>query len=209
MSLITAQEFETLTNASFTAYPTDYVQAVLDTVSDHLENWCSRFFALTDIVDEMSKSHVTRRGWLKVKTRYAPVVSVSALKYQFAGSTDDIDISNADIDLELGTIRLLWYRPLLGGPDEWITLISYRAGYAAVPDPIRVAVALLAREAIEADAQAAQEGLAYPLQSYKVGSYSETYAIGRVDGASDLGLGTELSLRARALALPYRRAGIV
>lgn len=209
MSLITAQEFETLTNASFTAYPTDYVQAVLDTVSDHLENWCSRIFALTDTVDEMSRSHVTRSGWLKVKTRYTPVISVSALKYQFAGSTQEIDISNADINLELGTIRVLWYRPLLGGPDEWITLVSYQAGYAAIPDPIRLAVALLAREAIEADAQAAQEGLAYPLESYRVGSYSETYAIRRADGASDLGLGTELSLRAKALAQSHRRAGIV
>jgi len=209
MSLITAQEFETLTNASFTAYPTDYVQAVLDTASDHLENWCSRMFALTDIVDEMSRSHVTRGGWLKVNARYKPIVSVSGLKFQFAGSTDDIDLSNADIDLELGTIMVLWYRPLLGGPDEWITLLSYRVGSAAVPDPIRLAVALLAREAVQADDQAAQEGLAYPLESYKVGSYSETYAIRRADGAGDLGLGTELSLRARALALPYRRAGIL
>ncbi len=209
MSLITIQEFETLTNASFTAYPTEYVQAVLDTVSDHLENWCCRKFALTDIVDEMGTSYVTRRGWLKVHTRYTPVVSVSGLKYQFAGSTQEIDISNADVDLELGSIRVPWYRPLLGGPDKWITLVSYKAGYATIPDSIRMAVALLAREAIEADAQAAQEGLAYPLESFRVGSYSETYAIRRVDGVSDLGLGTELSLRARALATPYRRAGVL
>lgn len=209
MSLITAEEFETLTNTSFTAYPSAYVQAILDTVSDHLEKWCSMIFAVTDIVDEMSKGYVTRGGWLKVNARYKPIVSVSGLKFQFAGSTDDIPLTNADIDLELGTVKVLWYRPLLGGPDEWITLLSYRVGSAAVPDPIRLAVALLAREAIQADDQAAQEGLSYPLQSYKVGSYSETYAIGRAAGAGDLGLGTELSLRARALALPYRRAGIL
>lgn len=209
MSLITAEEFETLTNTSFTGYPTAYIQAILDTVSDHLENWSSMIFALTDIVDEMSKSHVTRGGWLVVNARYKPIISVSALKFQYAGSTDDIDLSNADIDLELGTIRVLWYRPLLGGPDEWTTLLSYAVGSAAVPDPIRLAVALLAREAVQADDQADQEGLSYPLQSYKVGGYSETYAIRRTEGAGELGLGTELSLRARALALPYRRAGIL
>lgn len=209
MSLITIAEFETLTNTSFSAYPTEYVQAVLDTVSDHLEKWCSRKFALTDIADEMATSYVTRGGWLKLHMRYTPVVSVSSLKYQFAGSTHTIDISNADIDKELGTLRVLWYHPLLGGPDKWITLVSYKAGYATIPNPIRMAIALLAREAIEADEQAAKEGLAYPLESYRVGSYSETYAIRRADGASDLGLGTELSLRAKALATPYRRAGVV
>lgn len=209
MALITKEEYQTLTNTSLTGYPADYVEAVLNTVSDHLENWCSRKFEETDITDEMAESYVTRHGWLKVHTKYTPVISISGLKYQFAGSTNEIDISNADIDKELGSIRLLWYRPLLGGPDRWITLVSYKAGYATIPDPIRMAVALLTREAIEADEQAAQEGLAYPLESYKVGSYSESYAIARVDGASDLGLGTELSLRARALAAPYRRAGVV
>jgi hypothetical protein len=209
MALITKDEYQTLTNTILTGYPADYVDAVLNTLSDHLENWCSRRFAEATITDEMAQSYVTRKGWLKVHTKYTPVISVSGLKYQFAGSTNDIDLSNADIDYELGMIRLLWYRPLLGGPDKWITLLSYKAGYATIPTRAKMAVALLAREAIEADDQAAKEGVAYPLESYRIGSYSETYAIARINGGSDLGLGTELSLRAKALALPYRRAGIV
>lgn len=209
MALITKEEYQTLTNASLTGYPADYVDAVLDNVSDHLENWCSRKFKETTITDEMAESYVTRDGWLKVHMKYTPVISVSGLKYQFAGSTNENDISNADIDLGLGSIRVLWYRPLLGGPDRWITLVSYKAGYATTPMPIKMAVALLAREAIEADDQAAQEGLAYPIESFRVGSYSETYAISRIEAGSDLGLGTHLSLRAKALAQPYRRAGIV
>lgn len=209
MALITVEEYETLTNSSLSAYPDDYVDAILDVVSDHLESWCSRKFEETDITDEMGEGYVNRHGWFMVHARYTPVISVSALKYQFAGTQEDIDIDNADIDLEKGSIRLLWYRPLWGGPDRWITLLSYTCGYATVPARAQMAVALLAREAIEADDQAAEEGLAYPLESYRVGSYSETYAIARINGGSDLGLGTELSLRARNLALPYRRSGIV
>jgi len=209
MALITAVEYELLTNMNLDGYDPDYVDAILNAVSDHVEKWCSRKFAETNIANEMGEGYITRHGWLKVHTKYTPVISVSGLKYQFAGSTSEIDISNADIDKELGSIRVLWYRPLLGGPDRWITLVSYKVGYATIPTPVKMAVALLAREAIEADEQAAKEGLAYPLESYRIGSYSETYAIARMNGGSDLGLGTELSLRARALAQPYRKAGIV
>lgn len=209
MALITIEECELLTNMSLADYDPDYINAVLEAVSDHVEKWCSRKFAETDITDEMGEAYITRHGWLKVHTKYTPIVSVTGLKYQFAGSTSEIDISNADIDKNLGSINVPWYRPLLGGPDRWIALVSYKAGYAIIPSPVKMAVALLAREAIEADDQAAKEGLAYPLESYRIGSYSETYAIGRIDGGSNLGLGTELSLRARALALPYRRAGVV
>lgn len=209
MALITKEEYQILTNSSLTGLPSNYAGAVLETVSDHLQNWCSRLFAQTEITDEMSEGYVTRHGWLTVHTKYAPVVAVTALKYQYGATTGEIDLSNAEIDYELGRIRVLWYRPLWGGPDRWTVLLSYQVGDSSIPMPIKMAVALLVREAVEADEQAVKEGLAYPLQAYSIGSYSETYAVARMSADGDLGLGTELSLRARALALPYRRAGIV
>ena len=210
MGYITIAELNTNTNSDLSAtHDEDYLNTVIDRVSDVVEAYClGTLFETTTITDERRSQYVSGRTMqLVVKLKYAPLVSVTTLSYRIGADDTTIDMTNADLDLVQGIIRLYWYGPMWRRSDPWVIVVSYVAGHTTVPDDVKMATALLVQEWVNADDQVA-DGSAYVTEFYQSGSYSERFTVHEAS-LGNLGLGTMGSMRATELLGKYRRPGVV
>ena len=210
MALITVAELITITNFSLSGdYDESYLESKINTISAHVEAYClGTLFSPQEIADERNRSYVQgRTGDLTIRLRYAPLISVDGIKYR-VGSTDTaLTIDTADLDLVNARVYLTWYGPLWRVKEKWVTVTTYTAGHATVPDLVKEATALLVREAIDAEDQANSGSGGGTLVSYRIGNYEERYSTAAAE-TGNLGLGTQRSLLAGQYLKKYRRIGV-
>lgn len=211
-SLITIAELQTFTNKDFTAdYTTSYLNTIIGVVSDLVETFCQgTLFEPATITDERGESHIYgATGEFRVKLNYAPLISVSTLKYRIGASESTIDTSNADLNLDQSEVTLLWGLPTWRKRMKIVTITTYMAGLTTIPDMVKRAVALLVQEAIDSDDQA-KDGAMRKLSGYRIGNYAEDYVVLKGEAEiGNLGLGTTRAMLASQLLSKYRRPGVV
>jgi len=208
--LITRSELITLTNFSLSGdYSDEFLDGKIEVVSEHVTAYClGTLFSPETITDERSGSYVQgRSGRLTIKLKYAPLISVTSLKYRIGSTETTMSITNVDTDKVNSYLYLGWYGPLWRMHEKWITVTNYMAGHTEVPTLVKNATALLVREAIDADDQA-NEGSGGVLASWKLGNYSEAYSTVAAE-IGNLGLGTKRSILATQYLKRYRRAGVM
>lgn len=209
--LITTTELQTYLNQVIVQSdtPEGYVDRIITIISDHIDTYCmGTLFEATQITDERRESYVHgRKNELTVRLKYAPLISVTSLKYRIGSTETTITTTNADLDLEQSMIRLIWYGPLWRVKEKWVTIVSYMAGHTTVPEMVKEAAALLVQEWIDADTRAKddRDGI---LSGYRIGNYEERYSVENAR-IGNLGLGTTRSIRAATLLRKYRRPGVV
>lgn len=212
MGYITIAEYDTLTGTTITAdHGVIYVQGIIDAVSTLVDTYCmGTVFTPTTFTEERNESYVqSKANKLKINLRWAPLISVGSIAYRIQ-NTDTLltNITDADLDLTQSIIYLQWYGPLWRRSDPWVTVTTYMAGFAAIPDNVKMAVALLVQEWVEADDRAAG-GSSSVLIGYRIGNYQEQYAQRVIDAQiGNIGLGTSRSMLASQLLSQYRRPGV-
>jgi hypothetical protein len=215
--LITIAEYETLLGEDLSALDEDYVEGILDCVSEDLEIWLGRSYsAAAQVIDtvQATLAHYGGLPVLQIATPRAPVQSVDALTvYLVPGSASTVDVSDAIIDAA-GIVRVTFgvfntYRNLFRQKQYQGTL-TYTVGGAAVPVAIKRAVALLAQEMLHLDANSAYDaGLSGDTETFRIGDYSETKATRDLDASQGLGLGSANAVLAARLAGRYKAQGVV
>lgn len=214
MALVTLQEVGAFTNTNLSAdHDVTYLSNVIEVVSSRVEDWClGTVFIPTTITGERQDAYVRGHGRgggkLIIRCNNAPLISVGYVKYRVGSTETDLNITEADLDLPQAEIRLRWYGPIWRRNEFWVTITEYMAGYSAIPDAVKMAVALLVAEAVAEDDRAAG-GDTGVLTGYRIGNYSETYKVSADDAANGiLGLGTTRSIRAKDYLRKYRRVGV-
>jgi len=213
MACITLTELNALTNTNLSVdHDVDYLENILDVVCGHVTTYCmGTLFELTDVTDERHRAYVRARppyaAKLRLKVKYTPVNSVSALSYKIGSTTTTITIDELEFDPMNGNLEMFWYGPVWRRQDNWNVLVSYNAGYDGYPDKAKMAVALLTREWVAYD-DSFTGGTRGELKSFRIGSYSEAYFSRDAAASGNLGMGTPMSQRARQLLASYRRPGV-
>ena len=212
MGYITIAEYDTLTDTTITAdHGVIYVQGLIDAVSALVDVYCmGTKFLPTTLTEERNESYVQgKSAKLVINLQWAPLISVGSIAYRVQNTDTTLtNIIEADLDLVQSIIYLQWYGPLWRRSDPWVTVTTYMAGYAAIPDNVKHAVALLVQEWVEADDRAAG-GSSSVLVGYRLGNYAEQYAVRVIDAQiGNIGLGTSRSMLASQLLGTYRRPGV-
>jgi hypothetical protein len=214
MALISLQELNSFTNTNLSAdHDTTYLDNVIEVVSLRVEAWClGTLFSPTTITEERQEAYVRGHGRdagrLIIRCNNAPLISVGSISYRIGSTETSLTITEADLDLPQAEIRVAWYGPMYRLNDFWITITEYMAGYTTIPDDVKMGVSQLVVEAVEAD-DAANAGSRGVLSGYRIGNYSETYAVSATDASTGiLGLGTTRSIRAKDYLRRYRRVGV-
>jgi hypothetical protein len=215
-ALITRAELDIYTNSTLaTQYPAEWLDELIQIVSDDVEDYCVPFSADDVVLKEV-------RPWWSLDELVfrldGPILALSGAYWSWTNdhSTTALDISTARVDYETGYVYVPGIKVY---PYSWATLstlldtavarllVSYRMGYETVPSRVKLAVALLVQEQIQSNKNTVM-GRPGPLQSFKSGSYSESYATANIKRDDSLGLGTELSRRARGFLKTYRGPGV-
>ena len=225
-SLITQQEFWTLTDTELSV--DDFMSKYLVPTSERVRKWCDNDFGVRSIVDERRLSPLTLDQDLRVDFIIKPVVSVASIHLVFGNSKSELYLINSDlfqpegyILIPFANVAVCQSRIIGPGPgvgyltlgDEYITESTYSGG-AAVPLPVKEAVALLAWEDYllkSAQGQTPDPNMGV-IKSYSVGRYSETYGKvqeGSVKTEGTLGWGTTLGQKAEGILMNYQHKGVM
>lgn len=222
MSLITIDELEKNTGVPYSAtQDIGFLTNLIDVVSEQIQAYCGTTqLTPVDYVDQECPAWI-QHSEMVFMLRCGPVLALSGATWLWSldHSRTAIDIDNVRIDPDTRFVYVPATNNWMSGPgratiqalsdaDNARILASYRAGYTSVPTPVKRAVALLVQEEILASINAGK-GRTSPLQSFKIGNYSETYFTSKPDGGLDLGLGTELTRRAIKLLTPFSGARLV
>lgn len=224
LSLITPYEFNLHTQTEFSISYTK-----LSTATAKVQDYCGTDFGVQTITREKRHSKMTLDQDLHVDFWIKPIVSVSRIALAWGADEDnetELTLSCMDLfELEgyalipfaemracvgrtnLSSTGVGWMR--MG--DEYITVSDYVGG-AAVPDPVKEAIALLAWEDHLVKDKIGDSGdpTAGVIKSYSIGQYSETKGAtykGGVELPGTLGWGTPLSAEAEKLLMSYVQAG--
>lgn len=215
-ALITAEEYAVILSESLDALDADYVTGILECVSEDLEAWLGRTFAPTEVTDTV-QALVTQYGGLPVlqmATPRTPVQAVTALAvYLTPGEATTVEVSDAIVDAA-GVVRVPFGRfgtyQHLFTQKRYQAALTYTIGGETVPAAIKRAVALLAQEMLNLDANSAYDaGLDGDTESFKIGDYSENKATRNLDASHGLGLGSANAVMAARLAGRYKNHGVV
>lgn len=215
-ALISRAELDVYANQPLaTTYPAEYLDLLIEAISENVESYCGSAFSQRDVVNEE-----VRPWWsvdeLVFRLSSGPLLYLSGANWSWTidHQTTALDLSTARIDYTyryvfVPGIKIYPYASMtlttLFNSSSMRLLVSYRAGYASVPSNVKFAVALLVREQIQSDASSAR-GRPGPLQSFRSGSYGESYQITRQD--TSLGLGTEMTKRAKNFLKNYIGPGV-
>jgi len=226
-SLITQQEFSTLTQSDFSVTTTK-----LELASRAVINYCETDFELQSITREKKRSRLTLDQDLWVDFYVKPVVSVSRIALAWGADTDDeseLSLTNMDLFTTEGYCLIPFAnvtacasriaRASLGVGfltlgDEYITVVNYVGGVTA-PLEVKEAVALLALEDHLVKTNWATGDMSGGIvKSYSVGSYSQTLGspyTGSVKLLGTLGHGTPISESAekKLIEAGYAKGGMV
>lgn len=217
--LITIADYELLLNESLDALDTEYVEGVLDVVSEDLEMWLGRTFETSrGIVAEAVQARVVAYGTgvvVQVTAAQSPVIAVTGLDvYLVAGSATALDVSSAMVD-GAGTVRVplgafgTWRQFFVQGR-VYQAALSYTVGAESVPYAIKRAVALLAQEMLNLDAgNDFSAALSGDVAEFRIGDYTEKKATRSLEASRGLGLGSENAVLAARLAGRYKKQGVV
>lgn len=218
-ALITRAEYQTILNETLAeaTYPTTYVEAILDSVSDELEGWCGRAFSAQTVSAEQVTAQVTtynRQVVLKFQVKKVPVTAITKVEVWHAvDSSEPTELTSLEtwFDADTG-----WVYVTFGLFGLWTTFfqlgrnykarVTYTAGAGTVPTAIKRAAALLAQEVIALDSESAATGTD-AVTSFSIGSYSESKAARDTAASDGLGMGTKNSILAAGLASQYRDTG--
>lgn len=217
-SLITLAELDLYTNQTLTAkYPADYLEDLITELSAAVEDYCGGvgFFSQRTVTEEVKAWY--ENGNLVLFLPSSPVLAISGAEYLWTEDhrTTPISLTNAVLDLPSRMVFVPAANiypntatfPALASLYTYRIRATYIVGYATVPVGAKIATALLVQEQTQAGDNAAR-GRTGPLQSFRQGQYSETYAINLLDKNDKLGMGTELSRRAKQRLERFRGAGI-
>jgi len=213
MAWITLIELNTFTGTNLSSdHDVPYLENLLEVVSAHVEAYCLGTIFERRTITERSTSYVyARTSKLYIKTKHTPLISVTSVQYQMGSTNTTITIDNIELDQANGRIEMLWYGPTWRRRDQLITLTTYVAGFATVPDLVKMATALLVWEWVLADdatASSGASGVHGPLSGYRIGNYAENYFAVSDATMGNLGMGTSLSVRAAQLLGKYRKPGV-
>lgn len=144
---------------------------------------------------EQTEKHEWRPGSRRVYVRKWPVAAVSAIAIRVSAS-QTFTLSTSDVIVN-NTLRYIEIEPLAmalgisptdippGGIVTPLVEITYTAGYATIPDEVKLAVAIIVG-ALIAQRRLAEEGIAGIL-SFTIGSYMVTVGRGQDDAAGFAG----------------------
>ena len=206
----------------------DFMSKYLIPTSERVRKWCDNDFGVRSITDERRLSPMTLDQDLRVDFIVKPVVSVTSIDLVFGSSRSELSLTDADLFQPEGYILIPFAnvtvcqsrinRAGLGVGyltlgDEYITESTYSGG-AAVPLPVKEAVALLAWEdyLLKSSRGQTPDPNMGVIKSYSIGRYSETY--GKVQEGSaktlgTLGWGTMLGQKAEDILMGYQHKGVM
>jgi hypothetical protein len=153
--LITVDEFKRYHGIAGTSDDT-LLQELIDEVSDFVEAYCQRSFALATYQE---KYDIHFEWQNEISLRHYPALTVSWV----AAAGVSLDASTWYVDLDAGIIKLAYDTRFPRGREQ--VEVLYRAGYSSTPPLIRKAVRRLV--AIEYGIRKSPE-----LESAKLGDYS-------------------------------------
>lgn len=215
--LISISDYEELLNEDLSALDDDYVESILECVSEDLELWLGRSFSVATQVTDTVQVKVAEYGGAPVLQAWAsrgPVQSIDSLSvYVAPGTATVIDVSDAIFDAA-GVVRIPFgrfgtYQPLYGKQGYQGTL-TYTIGGDDVPAAIKRAVALLAQEMLNLDDGSAYNAALFgDVDSFSIGDYSEKKSTRNLEASQGLGLGSANAVLAARLAVRYKVQGVI
>ena len=217
-TLITSAEYQTLTNETITGgdLPDAYVDAVLEAVSLDAQRWLGENLGPATYTDEAAEAQaVTYNGQpcLRVTVLHTPITAVSALSVWYAVDKDPTSLSVDDAVIEEGKSAFLvpfgtfgLWQTFFRLSDTYRAQVTYTAG-EAVPQDVKLAVALLAQEMFAMQAETSSQG-ADSVEQWKIGEYSEKKVARDLNASEGLGLGTQLSVRAAQILRRHKAMGV-
>ena len=147
MSLITREEFDVLPLGLKRELKEKMgdagIQAFLDTATTQVENFCDRQLELGAVVQELDGN-----GQLQFLLREFPVASITSVTWEDEVGMTGTEAASLFRCTSSGILR--WKDPT-NGP-FWLGrlyTITYQAGYATIPGPIKHATALWATELMQ------------------------------------------------------------
>ncbi len=219
MAIITVSEYQTITNETITGGDLSdaYIDFILESVSDDVEDYCDRKFGLQVVTSERGNAQAITyhdQPALRFQTRENPITAITALSVFYAVDADPTDLSIDDAVIESGQTSFLmpfgafgiWQSFFTIG-HSYIALADYSAG-EAVPDNVKRAVALLAQEAFALGSASSTSGTDQ-VDSYRIGDYQEKKAGRNLDASGGLGLGTQNSVQAARSLAKWKQSGVM
>lgn len=218
MALITADEYENLTNEDITDLPAAYRDYTFEAVSQHVQTFCGKAFTSTSFTEKSEAlfTVVTGSPVLVIEPLVLPVTEVTSVDLWFYIGTDpnSLNVSKALVDNRAGRIMIPFgifgtWRSLYVIGQRYQVETTYTAGDSGgVPDAVKRAVALLAQEQFSNDAQVSREQTGQVVKYNIHLAYSEERPVIKYN-QGQLGLGTQNSAAAAALLDGYRASGAV
>ena len=116
--------------------PAEVITDAIQDASDYVEDYLERKILSTSYVERI----VGNRRYTLILDKY-PILTLTSVSYvDTVGAPGTYDVSAFLVHKEAGIIELIdktdWFRP------ERVYIVTYTAGYATVPGPIKRAVAL-------------------------------------------------------------------
>ena len=178
---ITVGEFQTMNpETDFSQYQTTTLSGMISRASANMDNYLQFSLGVEDISQEATEAMVSPRGNLIIYTRKAPIVSVSAIRLKLGTVHLDLNLTDSagnaryDIPARARSITYPYQEIAMTGvfsvrnffqlrQYELFALVSYRAGYETIPQDLKDACNLWAkdifiRQANPMDLSAANQG---------------------------------------------------
>lgn len=194
----------------FSLYSEATISGMISRASKNVDNYLQYSLGVEDVVGEKQEASVSNNGNLVVNTRKFPIISVSSVSLKLGTVNLALNLTdgagNARYDIPsrarsftypyqeiamTGTFSIRNFFQLRGV--EIFTVVSYRAGYATIPDDIKDAVSLWAKDIF------LRQSNPMGVKSITQGAISITYNDRNADGDS------VMVAQAKSILNDYRR----